>query len=191
MTNETPPQLPGLSGSNIYYVFIVCRESYETGTVHNNPTYNHPALVTFESAPACHLQVIMSLALSILQFELKLHRFLGMPAHNAFQTGRPCFSTCIPFFFNPEFQLQEPFVIASGKKMRVYCQCQKDMERTRGPLMVGPQCRLSILRNGNVPSHFCFINFPVDLLKKSPMWPVNFKKWQCPMSPFFKRSCRF
>ena len=60
-------------------------------------------------------------------------------------------------FFNPEFQLQEPIVIASGKKMRVYCQCQKDMERTRGPL------------DG-----------------WSPMSSVDFKKWQCPQSLFFK-----
>ena len=30
-----------------------------------------------------------------------------------------------------------------------------------GPLMGGPQCRLSILRNGNVPCHY-FSNFPVD-----------------------------
>ena len=30
-----------------------------------------------------------------------------------------------------------------------------------GPLMGGPQCRLSILRNGNVPCHY-FRNFPVN-----------------------------
>ena len=30
-----------------------------------------------------------------------------------------------------------------------------------GPLMGGPQCLLSILRNGNVPCHY-FRNFPVD-----------------------------
>ena len=30
-----------------------------------------------------------------------------------------------------------------------------------GPLIGAPQCRLSILRNGNVPCHY-FLYFPVD-----------------------------
>ena len=40
--------------------------------------------------------------------------------------------------------------------------------------MGGPQCRLSILRNGNVPCRY-FLNFPVEL-KKSLMAPVDFRK---------------
>ena len=38
-----------------------------------------------------------------------------------------------------------------------YCECQF----VWGPLMGGPQCRLSILRNGNVPFGY-FKHFPVD-----------------------------
>ena len=64
----------------------------------------------------------------------------------------------------------------------------------RGPLMGGPQCRLSILRNGNVPCRY-FLNVPVEFkivqcrlsilktpnvafqLKKMAMSPVtNFEK---------------
>ena len=36
----------------------------------------------------------------------------------------------------------------------------KTKKRYVGPLMGGPQCRLWILKNGNVPCHF-FGNFPV------------------------------
>ena len=53
-----------------------------------------------------------------------------------------------------------------------------------GPLMGSPHCRLLILRNGNVLCHF-FQNFAVDL-KKSPMSPVDFEKWQCSLSLFSK-----
>ena len=38
---------------------------------------------------------------------------------------------------------------------------QNRVLRRRGPLMGGPQCRLSILRNGNVPCRY-FLNVPVD-----------------------------
>ena len=57
------------------------------------------------------------------------------------------------------------------------------------PLMGGPQCRLSILRNGNVPCRY-FLNVPV-YFKKSPMSPVDFKKCQCPLSLILKIPCRF
>ena len=33
--------------------------------------------------------------------------------------------------------------------------------QTLGPLLGGPKCHLSILRNGNVPCHY-FRKFPVD-----------------------------
>ena len=55
-----------------------------------------------------------------------------------------------------------------------------------GALDGGPQCRLSIPRNGNVPCRY-FINFPVYFLN-SLMSPVDFKKWQCPLSLFLKVS---
>ena len=47
----------------------------------------------------------------------------------------------------------------------------------------GPQCRMSILKNGNVPVAI-FFNVPVLML------PVDFKKRQCPLSLFFRCSCR-
>ena len=37
----------------------------------------------------------------------------------------------------------------------------------KGPLMGGPQCRLSILRNGNVPLHYS-LDFPVDFKMTGP-----------------------
>ena len=71
-----------------------------------------------------------------------------------------------------------------------------------GPLMGAPQCRLSILRNGNVPCHY-FLNFPVDLkkvqcrlsiLRKDDVpcryfstVPVDFKEVQCRLSNLRKR----
>ena len=39
-----------------------------------------------------------------------------------------------------------------------------------GPLMGGPQCRLSILRNVNVPCHY-FLNVPVDF--KMPQYHLS------------------
>ena len=47
-----------------------------------------------------------------------------------------------------------------------------------GFLTGGPQCRLSLLRNGNVPCHY-FLNFPVD-----------FKIVPCPLSIFRKVNVR-
>ena len=47
--------------------------------------------------------------------------------------------------------------------------------------MGGPQCRMSILRNGNVPC-ICTLF--------SPMSHVEFKKRLCPMSLHFYPSCR-
>ena len=41
------------------------------------------------------------------------------------------------------------------------CQRSPSSDTAVGPLMGGPQCRLSILRNGNVPCHY-FRNFPVE-----------------------------
>ena len=60
---------------------------------------------------------------------------------------------------------------------------------SEGPLMGGPQCRLSIFKNGNVPCCY-FRNFPVDF-KNSVMSPVDFEKWQRPLSVIFKCSCQF
>ena len=76
-----------------------------------------------------------------------------------------------------------------------------------GPLMGGggdPQCRLSILRNGNVPCHY-FIDFPVDfqsvqcrlsILRNRNVlchyilnFPVDFKSLMSPVE-FKKRPCR-
>ena len=50
-----------------------------------------------------------------------------------------------------------------------------------GPLMGGPQCRMSILRNGNVA---CLCRL------FSPMSDVEFKKRLCLMSLHFYPSCR-
>ena len=69
-----------------------------------------------------------------------------------------------------------------------------------GPLTGGPQCRMSILRNGHVPCHY-FYNFHVEfemvpchmsilrnthvvssifvLVSLCSMSHVNFKKWTC------------
>ena len=71
-----------------------------------------------------------------------------------------------------------------------------------GPLMGGPQCCLSILRNGNVPCRY-FQNFPdgfeivqyrLSILRKDnvpcryfPNAPVDFKVVQCGMSNLIKR----
>ena len=52
-----------------------------------------------------------------------------------------------------------------------------DQGEKEGPLMGGPQCRLSILRNGNVPCRY-FRDFPVD-----------FKIVQCHLSNF-RKGCR-
>ena len=70
-------------------------------------------------------------------------------------------------------------------------------DRGLGPLMGSPQCRLSILRNGNVPCRY-FLNFPVDFkivqCRLSILWndnvlcryfsnlPVDFKIVQCRLS---------
>ena len=67
----------------------------------------------------------------------------------------------------------------------------------KGPLMGGPHCRLSILRNGNVPCRY-FKNFPVDfkivpcllsILRKVNVpchyflfLSVDFKRVQCHLS---------
>ena len=53
----------------------------------------------------------------------------------------------------------------------------------------GPQCRLSILRNDNVPCHY-FLDFPVNL-KKVQCGLSILKRWQWPLSLYSKLSCRF
>ena len=73
---------------------------------------------------------------------------------------------------------------------------------TLGPLMGGPHCRLSILRNGNVPCHY-FLNVPVDfkivqchlsILRNNNVpchyfsnVPVDLKVVQCRLSNVRKR----